>query len=412
MRIDDTDISRSKSEYEVAILEDLKWLGIQYDEFFRQSERTARYCEIQNQLVERGLLYECFETTDELEYKRRNAVSSGRSPVYDRSALNLSDAEKRRLKEEEVPSYWRFKLPERTVTWNDIILGDIAYDLHNISDPVVIKADGTFLYSFSSVVDDFDSGITHIIRGQDHVTNTAAQIAMFDAISHGVFEVNFAHVSLFVNKDGSQFSKRLGSMNLGEIRENGIDSMAIADLLATLGTSLDTVPFTHMNNLIDYFDITKFSTNSPKFDVDDIVKLNRKVIMNRTYDEVKERLGGKFVMDEASFSIIRENVNSYDDFMEWQSILSSDFKSHINFSEQEKEILKSLVHEIEKTEELNEQIITEILEKIKNTSHAPGKMVYSTIRAALTNRSQGPHIAQLVLLFGKSETLRRISQYI
>ncbi|MDR1233569.1 MAG: glutamate--tRNA ligase [Holosporales bacterium] len=411
LRIDDSDTLRSKDEYEASIMKDLEWLGIRHDEFFKQSERTMRYSEVKAQLIERGILYECFETSEELEYKRRNAISNGRAPVYDRTSLNLTDREKHGLRESGVPSYWRFKLPDQTVTWQDIILGEISYDLRSISDPVIMKADGTFLYTFSSVVDDFDSGITHIIRGQDHVTNTAAQIAMFNAISNDEFNVNFAHISLFVNKDGSQFSKRLGSMNLGEIRDNGIDSMAIADLMATLGTSLDTISFTSMNDLIDYFDITKFSTNSPKFDIDDVVKLNRKILMNRSYDEVKERIRDEFIMDESSFSIIRENVNRYDDFIEWQNILTHDFSFHVDFSDQEKEILKTLAHEIEGAAELDDQTITEVLERVKNTASASGKNLYLPIRMALTNKSHGPHIAQIILLLGKSEVLKRISRF-
>jgi glutamyl-tRNA synthetase len=403
LRIDDTDNIRSKKEYESAILTDLEWLEIGHDEFFRQSERIERYKEVMDQLISENVLYKCFETTEELEYKRRMALSKGNAPVYDRAALDLTDEEKETLEMNGLPYYWRFRLPDKIVTWNDAILGEVSYDLSSISDPVVIKADGTFLYTFSSVIDDLDSEITHIIRGQDHVTNTAAQIAMFDAISAGTFQVNFAHISLFVNKDGSQFSKRLGSMNLGDIRKNGIDPMAISDLLATLGTSLDTIPFTKMDELIEYFDLTKFSSNSPKFDIDDISKLNKKIIRNKTYKEVKEKVGDEFTMDEGTFLIIRENVETYNDFIEWQKILENGFVGDVNFSQQEREILRALSELIDEDD---------VLQKVAERTKLSGKLVYMPIRMALTGRTTGPHIRQLLDILGKTAALRRLGKYI
>jgi glutamyl-tRNA synthetase len=403
LRIDDTDKLRSEKRYEDSILNDLEWLGISYDEFFRQSEKIDRYREVMEQLIKDGCVYKCFETPEELEYKRRNAISNGRAPVYDRASLNLAVSEKEILEKNGTSHYWRFKLPNKIVTWNDIVLGEISYDLASISDPVIVKADGTFLYTFSSVVDDFDSGITHIIRGQDHVTNTAAQIAMFDAISHGEFQINFAHISLFVNKDGSQFSKRLGSMNLGDIRQNGIDPMAVVDLLATLGTSLDTVPLLRMEELVDYFDITKFSSNSPKFDIEDIAKLNKRIVKNRTYAEIQEKLGNSFTMNEDEFLIIRDNVDTYNDFIEWQKILQAGFTAEVSLSLQEKEVLKMFA------EVINEDDALEITAERTKLS---GKDLYLPIRLALTGRKAGPHIRQLTDLLGRAEVSRRIENLI
>jgi glutamyl-tRNA synthetase len=403
LRIDDTDVLRSERKYEAAILDDLVWLGIPYDEFFRQSERLGRYTEVMNQLIQDGFLYKCFETPEELEYKRRIAISKGKAPVYDRASLNLMTAEKAALEKNGVAHYWRFKLPNKVISWDDMILGKISYDLNSISDPVIVKADGTFLYTFSSVVDDFDSGITHIIRGQDHVTNTAVQIAMSDVISCSKFQVNFAHISLFINKDGSQFSKRLGSINLGDIRKSGIDPMSIVDLLATLGTSLDTIPLLRMDDLIDYFDITKFSSNSPKFDIEDISKLNRKIIKSRNYDEVKEKIGSEFMMSESEFLIIKDNVETYNDFIEWQQIMSNGFVPDVSLSPQEKEVLKILVEIIGEGED-------SILEKVAERTKLSGKNLYLPIRLALTGRPIGPHIQQLMDSLGEAEVLKRLSK--
>lgn len=402
-RIDDTDSQRSKKEYENSILEDMNWLGITYDETFRQSERLDRYREVMNQLIKKGVLYKCFETTEELEYKRRIAISKGKTPIYDREALKLTSDEITKLENEGVPSYWRFKLPNKTIPWNDLILGEISYDLNSVSDPVIIKADGTFLYTFSSVVDDFDSKITHIIRGQDHVTNTAVQIALFDEISESDYKVEFAHLSLLVNKDGSQFSKRLGSTNLGNIRKQGIDPMAIMDLLATLGSSLDTLPFSKIEDLIQYFDISKFSSNSPKFDIEDILKLNRKILHSKNYNDIT-----KFGISKEAFEVIKENIDSYNDFDLWREILSSSYISNYLPTESEKKIIDLFQSEITKLSELNENNLKDILDKIKNELNLSGKALYTPIRKILTGQEHGPNLIQLMLLLRKTETIRRL----
>lgn len=402
-RIDDTDVLRSKKEYENAIKKDIAWLGITYDETFRQFERLSRYREVMDNLISRGLLYRCFETTEELDYKRKLAISKGVPPVYDRSALNLTSADIAKFESEGVPSYWRFKLPNKTISWNDLILGEISYDLNNVSDPVVIKADGTFLYTFSSVVDDFDSEITHIIRGQDHVTNTAVQIAIFDEISFEKYKVEFAHLSLLVNKDGSQFSKRLGSMNLEDIRNQGVDPMAISDLLATLGSSLDTIPFSKIDDLTDYFDISKFSTNSPKFDIDDILKINRKIIHAKPYSEVAE-----FGISEKAYDVIRENIESYHDFGLWHKILNVKYVSEFVPDESEKRVLNLFFEKISELNEFNDDDLKNVLNLIKNELNLSGKSLYFPIRKALTDMEHGPNMIQLLKLFGKTETLRRI----
>jgi len=402
-RIDDTDSQRSKKEYENSILEDMNWLGITYDETFRQSERLDRYQEVMNQLTKKGVLYKCFETAEDLEYKRRIAISKGKPPVYDREALKLSSNDISKLENEGVPSYWRFKLPNKTISWNDLILGEVSYDLNSVSDPVIIKADGTFLYTFSSVVDDFDSGITHIIRGQDHVTNTAVQIALFNEISGTDYKVTFAHLSLLVNKDGSQFSKRLGSTNLGDIRKQGVDPMAIMDLLATLGSSADTLPFSKIEDLIQYFDIAKFSSNSPKFDIEYILKLNRKIFHSKSYNEIS-----KFGISKKAFEVIKENIDSYKDFDLWKDILSSNYISNYDPNDAEKKVIDLFQLEIKKISELSEDNLKSLLVKIKNELNLSGKELYTPLRKTLTGQEHGPNMIQLMILLGRKEIIRRL----
>lgn len=405
-RIDDTDVLRSKKEYEDAIKDDMAWLGIGYDETFRQSERLERYHEIMRKLISDGFLYKCFETPEELEYKRKLAISKGKPPVYDRASLNLSNVEIESYEREGRSPYWRFRLPNKTVSWNDLILGAISYDLNNVSDPVIMKADGTFLYTYSSVVDDFDSCITHIIRGQDHVTNTAVQIAMFDEISKGTYHVNFAHLSLLINKDGSQFSKRLGSMNLGEIRKQGVDPMAIFDLLATLGSSLDTVPFTKIDDLVNYFDISKFSTNSPKFDIDDIFKINRKVLRSKPYTEISH-LG----ISERAYDVIRNNIASYNDFPLWEEILSCGFQAKFKPTLKETEVLSAFSQKISALKSFAKADLETALNGVKSELHISNQELYRPIRQIITDQENGPNIIDIMLLLGKDEVLQRIKQH-
>lgn len=403
-RIDDTDSQRSKKEYENAIVEDMNWLGISYDETFRQSERLDRYKEVMNQLIQKGVLYKCFETAEELEYKRRLLVSKGKPPVYDREALSLSKDDIAKLESAGTPSYWRFKLPNKTVSWDDMILGNVSYDLNSVSDPVIIKTDGTFLYTFSSVVDDIDSKITHIIRGQDHVTNTAVQIALFNEISGTNYDINFAHLSLLVNKDGSQFSKRLGSTNLSDIRNQGIDPMAIIDLLATLGSSLDTKPFSKIDDLIEYFDISKFSTNSPKFDIDDIVKLNRKILHSKPYQDIAQ-----FGISEQAFEVIRENIDSYNDFDLWKKILKDDYNSGFKPNESELKVLNLCRQEIAKISDFNENNLKDMLNNIENQLNISSKELYTPLRQALSGQDHGPNLIRLMILLGNNVVIKRVT---
>jgi glutamyl-tRNA synthetase len=405
-RVDDTDLARSQKKYEDAIKENLDWLGIVYDETFKQSEKLERYQEVMEKLISKGILYKCYETQEELEYKRRIATSKGLPPIYDRTALTLSDTEKRKLSDEGIPFYWRFKLPKKTVSWNDLILGEVSYNLNNVSDPVIVKADGTYLYTFSSVVDDFDSNITHIIRGQDHVTNTAIQIAMFDEVSSSKYHVEFAHLSLLVNKDGSQFSKRLGSMSLEDMRQKGIDAMAVWCILATLGSSLDTVPFNKIDDLINYFDISKFSSNSPKFDINDVLKINKKILHSKTFDEIKQ-----WGISEKAYEVIRENISSYIDFQMWNDILKDNYNSTFLPTDLETKLLKIAAKELSKIQEFDEISGQEFLKNVKISTGLSGKELYMPLRKALTDMEHGPNIVQLLTLLGKSEVLRRLNAY-
>jgi glutamyl-tRNA synthetase len=400
-RIDDTDRERSKKEYEDSIINDLSWLQITYAKVLRQSARTSRYDDIKGNLMSRGTLYRCYESQEELECKRRMATLKGAPPAYDRAALQLSDSQIAKLEESGRTPYLRFKLPNEVVTWDDVILGRITYDLSNISDPVICKADGAYLYSFSSVIDDIDCGITHIIRGQDHVTNTAVQIAMFNEISGGAYSCDFAHLSLLTNKDGSQFSKRVGGMNLGDFRSAGIDPMAISSILATLGTSLDTKPFLDMNELIRYFDITKFGSNSPKFDSRDVWKLNKKIMQLKRYADVKD-----YISSESVFEIAKDNIETYNDLRMWDQIFTNSYNPSYAPSESEAAVLNAALGVLRSCD--SNITWPEFWKTVAEKANASGRNLYVPLRMATTGMDHGPNLTDLFATLGAENVRIRV----
>ena len=216
LRIDDTDPERSKEEFVDAIKEDLEWLGLTWDRVERQSERLDRYADAAEKMREMGRFYEAWETPTELDLKRKKQLNMGKPPVYDRAALALSDDERTRLRDERGTGVWRFKLDQARIEWADGILGNISIDAASVSDPVLIRQDGQVLYTLASVVDDTDMGVTHVVRGSDHVTNTATQIQMIEALGHTA--PNFAHHSLLTGPQGEALSKRLGTLALRDMR--------------------------------------------------------------------------------------------------------------------------------------------------------------------------------------------------
>jgi glutamyl-tRNA synthetase len=401
LRIDDTDEIRSKKEYEDSIIADLKWLRIHHDSTFRQSERTARYEEIKKELIARGVVYKCYEAPEELDYKRKIAITRGMPPVYDRASLNLSDEKKAKLDAEMVPTYWRFMLPSKTISWDDVVFGHISYDLGSISDPVIQKADGTYLYAFSSLIDDFDTGITHIIRGQDHITNTAVQIAMVNEI-YGTDQIpfKFAHLSLLVNSNGAKFSKRLDSMNLMDLRSNGIDCMAISSMMATIGSALDVVPMTSMRDLVSYFDITKFSSNSPKFDINDLSKLNKKVLHKYSYEEITKN--ENITIDRKVFDLVHNNIERISDLHVWEKIFSPEFACLCEINDSDRTVLKAAIDILEKAP------IETWIESIKSRTGIDGQALYRPIRMAMTGMEHGPNITDIATVMGTDKTRNRL----
>ncbi|MGB0799757.1 MAG: glutamate--tRNA ligase, partial [Planktomarina sp.] len=321
LRIDDTDPERSKEIYVDGIKEDLEWLGLTWDRVERQSDRLGRYAEIADQLRGTGQLYECFETPTELDLKRKKQLNMGKPPVYDRSALALDAAEKDALRADRA-GHWRYKLDHARIEWPDAIVGDISIDAASVSDPVLIRGDGQVLYTLASVCDDTDMGITHVVRGSDHVTNTATQIQMMQAIGGTV--PTFAHHSLLTGPQGEGLSKRLGTLSLRDLRAAGVQPMAILSHMARLGSSEPIELRSTMQELIDGFDLSHFGTAPTKFDEQDLYPLTARHLQSLDLDAVADDVAALGVPSDiapAFWAVVRDNITVLADMHGWWTLM-------------------------------------------------------------------------------------------
>ncbi|MGE0213654.1 MAG: glutamate--tRNA ligase [Parvibaculaceae bacterium] len=405
LRLDDTDAGRSKPEYEAAIRDDLAWLGIAPAATFRQSERLDVYRAAAETLKRDGRLYPCYETPEELDYKRKRQRSRGEPPVYDRAALKLGPAEREKLEAEGRAPHWRFLLERRPVPWEDLVRGPQTIDTGTLSDPVLIRADGTGLYTFTSVVDDADLGVTHVIRGEDHVVNTAAQIELFQAL--GSSAPAFAHLSLLVGSEGEALSKRLGSLSLKGLREEGIEPMTVMSLAALLGTSEALRPFARLDELVEVFGLEKFSRAPARFDLAELRHLNAKLLHALPYTDVQERLavlgadGG-----EAFWNAVRGNLETVGDVAAWHEVVTADrtFPADPDarpFLTEAAELLPP-----EPWTDTTWKAWTGVLSAATGLK---GRALFQPLRRALTGADHGPELAALLPLIGRALALKRLA---
>ena len=322
LRIDDTDTDRSTVAFEDSIRADLAWMGMQWDSEDRQSARLDRYDAALQQLVADGRAYSCYETPEELALKRKSQLSAGRPPVYDRAALKLTDAQKAALEAEGRRPHWRFLLEHSEVAWTDMVRGDVSYHMSSLSDPVLFREDGRVIYTMASVVDDIDHAITHIIRGEDHVTNSAAQIQLFEAL--GATAPVMGHVALLAGADGEGLSKRLGSLSIGQLRDEGTEATALASLLARIGTSDPVVPSAEMATIIEGFDLSRFGRATAKFDPAELAQVNVRVIQQLDFAIVADRLAALDIGGGAAFWLaVRDNLDAVSEANGWWQVCTA-----------------------------------------------------------------------------------------
>ncbi|MFD0858804.1 glutamate--tRNA ligase [Roseovarius aquimarinus] len=396
LRIDDTDPVRSKEEYVDGLKYDLEWLGLTWDRVERQSERLDRYHEAADRLRDMGRFYEAFETPTELDLKRKKQLNMGRPPVYDRAALALSEAEKDRLRDERGPGVWRFKLDQERIEWTDGILGPISIDAASVSDPVLIRGDGQVLYTLASVVDDTEMGVTDIVRGSDHVTNTATQIQIIDALGGHV--PNFAHHSLLTGPQGESLSKRLGTLSLRDLRAAGIQPAALLSLMARLGSADPVELRTDMQELLDGFDISRFGSAPTKFDVNDLYPLTAHYLQGLDYASVEGRIRELGVPDDLAplfWQVTRDNITTLGDLDAWWAMFRDGAEPAIDDEDAEfVAVAMTLLPE----GPLDETSWSSWTTAVKEETGRKGKGLFMPLRKALTGQAHGPEMAQVLPL--------------
>ena len=396
LRIDDTDAARSKKEFEDAIYRDLAWLGLAHDAADRQAGRLAKYSVAFYRLQASGHIYPAYETEAELERQRSLLKARRLPPIYDRAALD--PAKKAKWEAEGRRPHWRFKLSRSKVAWTDLIRGPVEIDTATLSDPVLVREDGAFLYTLPSVADDIDMGITHVVRGEDHVTNTAAQIEIFDAL--GGPRPQFAHHPLLVGAGGEALSKRLGSLSQQQLREDGFEPLAVAAYLAKIGTSDPALPRLSLADLAADFDFGKIGRAPAHFDLEELVVLNAKTLHTAPYDAVAARLSG---IDAALWDIIRPNLTKLSDAAVLAALVTGPVTPVI-----EDAALTARAAELLPPEPWDEATWPAWTAAVAAATGTKGRGLYHPLRLALTGRGDGPELKKLLPLIGRARTLARL----
>ncbi len=417
LRYDDTDVERSREEYAQAIAVDLDWLGVKPDRVEYQSKRFDVYGKAVEKLKQAGLLYACYETADELERRRKLRLARRLPPVYGREGLKLTEDERAAFEAEGRKPHWRFLLPnfetdpfdtKRTeVHWDDLVRGPQTVDLASMSDPVLVREDGTYLYTLPSVVDDIDLGVTHIIRGDDHVTNTGVQIAIFEAL--GATAPVFGHHNLLTTISGEGLSKRTGALSVGSLREAGFEPMAVASLAILIGTSESVSAAPSMESLAERFDLASISKSSAKFDPAELDTLNRALLHEMPFSEAQSRLADMGISGakaEPFWLAVRGNLDRFKDAGHWWSIVDGNLPEMPDLSEEDRAFLKE-AFALLPSAPWDHQTWKVWTDAVKAATGRKGKNLFMPLRLALTGQAHGPELADLLVLIGPERTLSR-----
>ncbi|HEX2431480.1 MAG TPA: glutamate--tRNA ligase [Aestuariivirgaceae bacterium] len=402
LRFDDTDRDRSTLQFERDIASDLAWLGIVPDLMVRQSDRFDLYRRTTERLKETNRLYPCYETQQELELRRKRQLARGAPPIYDRSALQLSETDRRQVEAQGRRPHWRFLLDSRKVGWTDLIRGLQEIDTATLSDPVLIREDGSYLYTLPSVADDIDLAVTHVIRGEDHVVNTAVQVQLFEAL--GAEPPQFAHHSLLVGADGQGLSKRLGSLSIAGLREQGIEAMAVASVAALIGTSESVHPVAAYEALLQGFDLAHVSRAPARFDEEELRSLNSKLVHELPYEAVRTRLTALGADGGPQFwQAVRGNLATLNDAQYWHAVIYGAIDPVVvdqDFLDAARRLLPP--------EPWGESTWKDWTGRLKEETGRRGKNLYHPLRLALTASEAGPELAALMPLIGRDRVERRL----
>jgi glutamyl-tRNA synthetase len=402
LRLDDTDRERSTQEFADGIREDLAWLNLDWVSEVKQSDRFPLYAAAVERLKAGGRLYAAYEKQDELELKRKRQLARGKPPVYDRAALKLTDADRARFEAEGRKPHWRFRLETRDVVWNDLVRGEQHVDAASLSDPVLVRADGTYLYTLPSVVDDIDLGITHVIRGEDHVANTAPQIQLFEALAAA--PPAFGHHNLLVGGDGQALSKRDGALSLKGMREEGLEPLAVASYAATIGTSDPVAAHASLHELVANFAFGKLSRAPARFDLDELRALNAKLLQLLTYADVAGRLKKLGIGGGENFWLaVRGNLGTLADAKAWWHVVEGPLNPIIADA-----TLCGEAAALLPPEPWDGSTWERWADDVKQATGAKGKSLFGPLRLALTGRAHGPELKALLPLIGRTRALARL----
>lgn len=400
LRIDDTDAERSEERYVDAIRADLGWLGLTPDAEVRQSQRFALYEARFAKLVASGQIYPAYETQAELDLKRKVQLGRGLPPVYDRAALALSDAERARLEAEGVRPHWRFRLNhDAPIAWEDLVRGAQRFDPETMSDPVVRRADGSWLYMLPSAIDDVDLGVTHVVRGEDHVSNTALQLQMFAAM--GAPAPAFAHAALLTGAEG-KLSKRLGSLGVDHFRDAGIEPEAVRALLARIGTSDPVEPIAEAAPLIAGFDFARFGRAPARFDEAELAAVSARIVHQLPFAQVAERLPAG--MGEAEWLTVRPNLKTVAEAADWWRVIEGPVDAPAGEDAGYLAAAARIAGEIDWAADPWRALTA----ALKAESGRSGKALFLPLRRALTGRDHGPDMAALLPLIGRERAVARL----
>jgi glutamyl-tRNA synthetase len=402
LRFDDTDLSRSTPEFAAAIAEDLAWLGIAPDAIISQSQRLALYDEAADKLRASGRLYPCYETADELDRRRKRQLARGLPPVYDRAALSLTEDDRAKLEAEGRRPHWRFRLEPRIVAWNDLVRGQAHVDCASLSDQVLIREDGSYLYHLPSVVDDAETGVTHIIRGEDHVTNTAVHIQIFEAL--GAPLPIFAHHNLLTTVSGEGLSKRLGHLSLRGLREAGVEALAVAALATLTGSSDAVRPVSSLDELAELVDLAHVSRAPAKFDEHELETLSARTLHQLPLAAVAERLAALDVPATEPFWLaVRGNLARLEEVRTWWRVVAGPLAPVVADA-----ALASAAATLLPAEPFDATTWKSWTQAVAIATGLKGRALFMPLRQALTGLDHGPELAALLPLIGRDKALKRL----
>ncbi|WP_336946506.1 glutamate--tRNA ligase [Asaia sp. BMEF1] len=404
LRIDDTDVERSKAEYEQGIKTDLEWLGLSWDEIAHQSQRLDRYALAIEALKASGRLYPCFESELELAAKREARLKARKPPIYDRAMLRLTPEQRERAEANGKTPYWRFRLSDGHKSWRDLVMGDLSVKLTAISDPVLVRADGTVLYTLASVVDDMEMGVTHIIRGEDHITNTGVQLDIIEALGGRPNRFTFAHLPLLLDEGGGKLSKRFDALSLRALRHDGMEPQSVVSYLSKIGSSDDPVPMT-LEQSVASFDLSHVSKSAARFDMQHLLGLNRRLLHGLSFEDVKSRLPEG--ADEAFWNAISGNVDLTGEISFWWDVVQGEISPPALSDE------AAFLAQAEQTlpaSPLNAESWKLWTNALKEVSGRKGKALFHPLRVALTGEEAGPELHALLPLMGHARVIRRLQE--